>query len=473
MDGIKKVFFSSLAVIGLIAGAGMTIQQKNQNYQSQQSIEEVREGVNICFARLQQTYTSVYISPNLSYLALDFLKTTESCFAQALSVAINAGLENSTKTEKLINRLGNYVRLFHAGVKNKSLFSKGKNDFSVANSRFVKLEETRDEIFESLDQLTYEAAQFERNINAILYALGAGAIVGLFGIVYFDRKAHFRFAKYRGQIDALITAENEKERDYSQAFYKAMKFFSVSVPQEASPELIKEAIIKGQVQAKELARPEQIINAVENYTEGSTEGSTERSTERSTKKSTKNKQEIELQATSKAQGHQATQSQATQNNREEQSVEPQIRVTLGDVLGQILMEYSPDILSQKISTKFNEYEEIDLKGNSTRLYHLMKFVFGILVKSEFQGNPYIHLTVEKKTTPIIHIKTNSIFSHFESSKSQSLFARATESFSDEFDLSIGEGADGVNTISIKQKKRLVDVFKGTKKQFMESRGISL
>lgn len=426
MDGMKKILYSSFLVLGLIGVSSYSINLKNQNFQTQNSIEEVKEGVNICFARLQQTYTSVYISPNLSYLAVDFLKTTESCFAQALAVAIDARIQNSAEVEKLINRLGNYVRLFHAGVKNKSLFSKGKSDYSVANSRFVKLEETRDQILTELEGLHVEAQKQDQQFNYALYALMAGALFGIFGIIYFDRRVSVRLQRYRQQIITSLETTEDKKPDVTQAFYKAMKYFEVPLPQEIDVTKIQTAKAEpvAEVVAKEEVKP---LVTVENPVLAKPVV----------------KEEVKPQVQ-----------------------EEPLTVTLGDILGQILMEYSPDILSQSISTKFNEFEEVAINGNSTRLYHLMKFIFGILVKSEFQGAPFIHLQVEKKSSPVIKIKTNSIFSQFENSTSQSLFTRATESFSDEFDLSIGEGSDGVNTIAIKQKKRLVNVFRGTKKQFL-------
>jgi hypothetical protein len=432
MDGMKKILYSSFLVLGLVGASLYSINLKNQNFQVQNSIEEVREGVNICFARLQQTYTSVYISPNLSYLAVDFLKATESCFAQALAVAIDARMQNSAEVEKQINRLGNYVRLFHAGVKNKSLFSKGKSDYSVANSRFIKLEETRDQILGGLDKLTSQNKKQDQKFTFALYALIAGALIGICGIIFFDQRMRNRLERYRQQIvDSLETSEDRKP-DTTQAFYKAMKYFDVKLPNEIS-------INPEDLTAKEVAVPE-VAPEVQ----------------------PENKVEVQVENPIMAKP-------VVKEEPKKEPVEEIINVTLGDILGQILMEYSPDILSQKISTKFNEFEEVAINNNSNRLYHLMKFIFGILVKSEFQGAPFIHLQVEKKNSPVIKIKTNSIFSQFENSTSQSLFTRATESFSDEFDLSIGEGSDGVNTISIKQKKRLVNVFRGTKKQFLEGR----
>lgn len=437
MDGMKKVFFSTMIAIGLVGAGALSLNLKNENFQARHSLEEVREGVNVCFARLQQTYTSVYISPNLSYLAVDFLKTTESCFAQALAVAVDARIENSAEIEKLINRLGNYARLFHAGVKNKSLFSKGKSDYSVANSRFMKLEETRDEILNGLDRLGSQVKTKDQNFNVITYSLFAGALIGLFGILYFDGRTRLRRNHYRAQIIESLRSDDDKKADTGQAFYKAMKYFDVQVGHQVADKEIK--IEKAKTEA---------LNTKSKVTEGS-----QKSEPLHPVFNLKNLKPV-LPVINKP--------------KKEVKKEESIKVTMGDILGEILLEYSPDILSQKISTKFNELEEVELKGNTTRLYHLMKFIFGILVKSEFQGAPYIHLHVEKKNSPVIRIKTNSIFSQFENSTSQGLFARATESFSDEFDLTIGEGSDGVNSISIKQKKTLVKVFKGTKRQFLDS-----
>lgn len=430
MDGIRRVIYSSFLVLGLIGVSSYSLNMKNQNYKVQKSIDEVKEGVNICFARLQQTYTSVYISPNLSYLAVDFLKMTESCFAQALAVAIDARIENSTEVEKLINRLGNYVRLFHAGVKNKSLFSKGKSDFTVANSRFVKLEETRDQILTELDSISTLSYKHDQQFNYFLYALMAGSFLGIFSIIYFHRGVSLRLKRCRQQIISSLEATEENTPDISQAFYKAMKFLQIPIPRSLEVTNIlppnQELPVKTIIE-EEVVSPTQVEKKV-------------------------SEKDVKIE-------------QLVQGKSVHPDEEPLV-VTLGDILGEILLEYSPDILSKSISTKFNEFEEVAINRNSRRLYHLMKFIFGMLVKSDFQGTPFIHLFVEKKTSPVIKIKTNSIFSKFENYTSKSLFRSATESFSDEFDLSIEEGNDGNNLIEIKQKKRLVSVFRGTKKQFL-------
>lgn len=431
MNGIKRIFFSTVFTVSLVGGAFLSLQTQNQNFQVGQSIQEVKEGVNICFSRLQQTYTSVYISPSLAYLSLEFLKTTEACFSQALSAAINSQIENSAEAEKLINRLGNYVRLFHAGIKNKSLFSNGEGDFSVANSRFIKLEETRDEIIERLDVMAERNNRANNNYIVATYGLLTAVIFGLFMIAYYDRVGRDRFRLYREQIIKSLHAGND-QADYGQAYVKAMKFFGISTAANDDISIAQEKI----------------------------------SSEQKTLKSDKKK--LETRVLDKVNTSAVIRTQEKESiQKEEAELNRPVTVTLGDILGEILLEYSPEILSNKISTKFNEFEEIEFHGNSTRLYHLMKFIFGILVKSEFNGAPYINLEVQKKNGPIIHLNTNSVLSQLDSESTQEFFKRATESFSDDFDLDIVETNKGTKNISIKQKKRLVKLFKGTKKQFLE------
>ncbi|MGB0455039.1 MAG: hypothetical protein ACPGJV_15120 [Bacteriovoracaceae bacterium] len=207
MDGKKRFIFSLFLLSILTIGSGNFYFSEGKYTNLKDGIWNVREGVNICFARLQQTFTSTFVSPNLAYLSKDFTKQTEECFAQALASVVDLSMDESVELEKSINRLGNFIRLFHTGMnKNSVLASDSERKLSVANARFLKLEESKDEIFELTDGLFYKVSD---RLNMAKNLFGSFVVTGILFLVWMVFQA-FRLFGILEKTNTLSSKNDEE-----------------------------------------------------------------------------------------------------------------------------------------------------------------------------------------------------------------------------------------------------------------------
>lgn len=141
---------SIFMLIGLSTLKGVISQRINQTY-------TLNDGVQTCFGRVGQSYTAKVIGDKLSpYLSSDFLKTTEDCFAEALSMNREKMGYLSNQVEEKLNTLAEDVHWYHEKLNAQA--ASGLNpvpqNVIIANlgTRFQKLEQNRNSLIEMIEQ---------------------------------------------------------------------------------------------------------------------------------------------------------------------------------------------------------------------------------------------------------------------------------------------------------------------------------
>lgn len=121
------------------------------------SLYTLQDGVQTCFGRLSQSYTAKIINDRLSqYLSNDFMKTTEDCFSEALTMTREKMSYVSRQVEEELNTLAEDAHWYHEKLNARSDAGLNPVPQSVilANlgSRFQKLEQKRNQLIEVIDQ---------------------------------------------------------------------------------------------------------------------------------------------------------------------------------------------------------------------------------------------------------------------------------------------------------------------------------
>jgi len=121
------------------------------------SLYTLQDGVQTCFGRMSQSYTAKIINDRLSqYLSNDFMKTTEDCFSEALTMTREKMTYLSSQVEEGLNTLAEDAHWYHEKLNARS--DAGLNpvpqNVILANlgTRFQKLEQKRNELLEVIDQ---------------------------------------------------------------------------------------------------------------------------------------------------------------------------------------------------------------------------------------------------------------------------------------------------------------------------------
>ncbi|PIP94779.1 MAG: hypothetical protein COV37_12620 [Bdellovibrio sp. CG11_big_fil_rev_8_21_14_0_20_39_38] len=121
------------------------------------SLYTLQDGVQTCFGRMSQSYTAKIINDRLSqYLSNDFMKTTEDCFSEALTMTREKMTYLSSQVEEGLNALAEDAHWYHEKLNARS--DAGLNpvpqNVILANlgTRFQKLEQKRNELLEVIEQ---------------------------------------------------------------------------------------------------------------------------------------------------------------------------------------------------------------------------------------------------------------------------------------------------------------------------------
>ena len=167
----RKIAFTQIVCLVGFLGA-LLFQQINSS--KIQSTYMMSDGVTVCFSRLAQTYTAGLLKlTNSPYLKNDFIKRTEECFGQS-TVSLENSLSNTFNESKdSLNQLMSGVHWFHEKIiAGPSGLIDSKHFGTQINSRYSKLEATKESIVSSLDK------NLTKYLNLGEYALMAVFILG-------------------------------------------------------------------------------------------------------------------------------------------------------------------------------------------------------------------------------------------------------------------------------------------------------
>lgn len=152
---VAIIFISAIGVLGL----------RSFNLSSGlNSLSKLEGGVNTCFLRLNQTFTSRLIGSNeSSYLGNDFKRMTEECFAESFIAFEEISLNIPKNLAKTFNNLISEVHWFHQKLDFKTgLVTKSSLD--GLNEKFATIENLFNEVLAGLNN---SRAQEVANLNLL------------------------------------------------------------------------------------------------------------------------------------------------------------------------------------------------------------------------------------------------------------------------------------------------------------------
>jgi len=170
-----------------------------------QSIYMMSDGVTVCFSRLAQTYTAGLLKLNHSpYLKDDFIKRTEECFGQSTVSLENSLSRTFDESKESLNQLMSGVHWFHEKIKaGPSGLIDSKNFSTQINSRYSKLEATKEIMVSSLDK---NLAKYLKSSQYVLIAVFMLGSLFLFSTVMLTLSERSRRKKLK-QIEMLASDE--------------------------------------------------------------------------------------------------------------------------------------------------------------------------------------------------------------------------------------------------------------------------
>lgn len=200
----KNLSIITLTCLSLLIGISVV---KNVVSQRINLTYTLQDGVQTCFARLSQSYTAKLINDKLSpYLSKDFMKTTEDCFSEALTITREKMTYLSRQVEEGLNTLAEDAHWYHEKLTAES--NVGLNpvpqNVILANlgTRFQKLEQNRNGLVEVIDQ----NRQVLETRNS--YAQWAFVLLAPFVLIF----SGLRMWKEWSGVEATEASSNELDR---------------------------------------------------------------------------------------------------------------------------------------------------------------------------------------------------------------------------------------------------------------------
>jgi hypothetical protein len=154
----SKRNIAGIFLLAALVGVTYTIQENSTRIKR---ITNFESGMQTCFSRVNQTYTAKLLDERTSnYLTQNFQNLTEECFAEGI-----LSVEESFKTElaqvaKKLSTLASNVHWFHEDILSpgsaRAIAGASESEGRDVDSRFEKIESTKDEILENTDQYKTE-----------------------------------------------------------------------------------------------------------------------------------------------------------------------------------------------------------------------------------------------------------------------------------------------------------------------------
>ena len=168
MKKLINVFESKRSLLGicLLGGLVFTTYSIQENSNAIKKLSNFESGIQTCFTRVNQTYMANLLGDTASvYLTQNFQNLTEECLAEGILTAENSFQDKMTGALKQLSHLASNVHWFHedilAPATSKSLT--GTSEVRDVNSRFEKIETTKDQILESVTQIKSTVSQSLNN----------------------------------------------------------------------------------------------------------------------------------------------------------------------------------------------------------------------------------------------------------------------------------------------------------------------
>ena len=182
---MKKVFNifenkRNIAALFLLGGLIFNTYKIQENSSQVKKITNLENGIQTCFARVNQTFTANLLKDkNSNYLTQNFQNLTEECFAEGvLAVEAMDALQASSISKKL-NNLASNVHWFHEDIlvpaASKKLVGKSKDTRNIGE-RFGKIETTKDEILDSTNNKKEELSK-ALNVHKNIFFIGSTLLV--------------------------------------------------------------------------------------------------------------------------------------------------------------------------------------------------------------------------------------------------------------------------------------------------------
>ncbi len=227
-------FHWAIITVAIMTGISTTYISHGFSGQSS-SYYKLSNGLNICFQRVTQTFTSLMISSFSSdYLTKDFKRTTSDCFEEVNRVLNKVGKDNSGLLSTLNNLKSDYHWFGQKVSKVQMLAQNGEIDILQSNvsNKYSELEQLKTTLEESLTAKADEANK-SRNL-AMIGTLLAMILLGLgvFTIIFSRRFQNKAFETLAVVADGLDPDFNEltteQYEEFSQQLFDTIDHPSVA-----------------------------------------------------------------------------------------------------------------------------------------------------------------------------------------------------------------------------------------------------
>ncbi|MBL7666085.1 MAG: HAMP domain-containing histidine kinase [Bacteriovoracaceae bacterium] len=222
----KKI--SLLSSVVLTVSIGLFVKSTDNVQQS----SLLSTGINTCFQRLTQTYTSLVISSQTSpYVQEAFTSLTGECFAELASKFQTSYLQADEELEKFINNLGSDAHWFNKRAQSiKSVtVDEEQDEFSLEDNtpkqddlaigKFEKLEALKDK---TLDVIEYNLVRMSQYANYLSSLILTSALLTLFSFGFYLRSLRYSSGEARVLAGEIETLNAKKEFHDAQKIEKLM-----------------------------------------------------------------------------------------------------------------------------------------------------------------------------------------------------------------------------------------------------------
>ncbi|WP_157679973.1 hypothetical protein [Bacteriovorax sp. DB6_IX] len=201
---LQRLSKSKIWLIGLSSVALFSVGHMFKDLSGKyRRVGEIRNGLQICSARTNQTFTASVIGDTSSiYMDSNFTSATEECFAEASSLIEDYKGASETISKKM-NVLSSSVHWFHEALRSsgKGFSVKDNSNSSEIGTKFQVVEENTDSTLELIDSHVDGLNQSLSNLKLALSLIGL-VLITSGGWEFVDRRK-FQLAKKEVEDEAL------------------------------------------------------------------------------------------------------------------------------------------------------------------------------------------------------------------------------------------------------------------------------
>jgi len=169
----RKKNLAGMGLLVLLLGTTFFIQSLSQNLKK---VSLLQSGIQTCFSRVAQTYTAKLLGDTGAlYLDSGFMNATEECFGETMAQTEEHFSKTLKSSAKKLNTLASDVHWFQQriGGDAEKDFTKTTAGVSISNlgSRFEKLEQNKDQIYEATEELKTDIISTLSSLKVSFYIL--------------------------------------------------------------------------------------------------------------------------------------------------------------------------------------------------------------------------------------------------------------------------------------------------------------